>query len=163
MAEEVPLLSNVVEGAGMPEEEAMPEEETPEEEVPPGNMLAQAQHYVQKAEMLATDCEAIAEMVPDAGEHAKEARAAAEEAATGVAAVEAAQTAYDGALATSGSESPEAVQAQRDLEDALRVVTEAYERALNHCDQAKALMPQLETGAAEGEGGLMDWAEQTAE
>lgn len=155
MPEEMPLMSGLVDGA----EEEAPDEEEVEEELPMGNMLEQAQHYAEKAEVYAADCESIAEMLPDASAQAKEARAAAEEATTAVATVEAAQTTYDGALATSGLESPEAVAALRELEDSLRIVKEAYDRSMTACEEAKGMMPQLETGT---EGGLMEWADRTA-
>lgn len=159
--EDVPLLSNVVEGEAPPTEEEPMEEETGEGEGDFATMLEEAQHYVSKIEALATDCEAIAEMMPDASANAEAARAAAEAAAAAIPDVEAAQIAYDGALATSGSESAEATQALRDLEDAVRVVKDSYDEALSACDEAKGMMPQLETGAEPGEAGLMAWAEQT--
>jgi len=155
---EMPLM-NVVEGA---EAEEAPLEEPMPEEGAMGNPYEEAMSYAEKAEVLATDCETVAATVPAAAEHAKEARLAADAANAALPDVEAAQTAYDGAIATAGSESPEATQAMRDLEDAAAIIKTAFETALQHCDEAKVLMPQLETGAEPGEGGLADWANRTA-
>lgn len=152
---EVPLLKKIVDNDS-PEEHTEPEGDE-QEAMPTGNELVTAQGYVDQAEALAADAEVIAEKMPEASDCAKEARAAADEAAAALPGVEEAQKQFDGAIATAGSESAEAVAAQRSLEDACRIVKEAFDRALAACDEAKASMPALATGAETGEASMAHW------
>lgn len=146
---EMPLMPALAgEGEEMPVEE-MPVEEPMAEGG--GGPAEDAKKAVEAAEMYATDAEAIAEKMPDAADAAAAARAAADEVMTLAADVETAQKELDGV-------NPEDVEAagaaKAKVDAALAPVMEKLGEAKAACEEAKAVLPLMESA----ESDLAEWA-----